>query len=66
MADMTNYERIKNMSVDEMAEFITTIKENCTKNTLLSLGMSEKVFNTLKKCAEIETKQWLEREVKTE
>lgn len=46
-----------------MAKFITITKENCTKNTLLSLGMSEKVFNTLKKGVEVETKQWLETEV---
>lgn len=59
---MTNYERIKNMSVEEMAKFITIIKENCTKDTLLSLGMNEKVFNTLIKGVEVETKQWLESE----
>ena len=31
MADMTNYERIKNMSVDEMAEFLKSmVDENET------------------------------------
>lgn len=66
----TNYDRIRNMSVEEMAEFMYYASdeicfENCTKDTgnRYFCKFGENVdFSNCKRCM----KQWLEREVQGE
>lgn len=61
MADMTNYEKMKNMSVTEMTAFIT-------KLAFFPCELCEREHNascTHEDCFNIH-KQWLEQEVDTE
>lgn len=57
---MTNYERIKNMSIDEMAEFLADNDDNCCFCT----RRYEDVCLTPD--CKYHIKQWLESEVETE
>lgn len=58
MADMTNYERIKNMSVEEMAQFICGIYDDyvCTYDKIVC-------GNIIPNYDEGGIKEWLESEV---
>lgn len=57
---MTNYEKIKNMTVDEMAEFIYVLIKVCEMND----NCSTCICNDSDMCmSEMMAKKWLEREV---
>ncbi|MBQ4153882.1 MAG: hypothetical protein IJE01_01615 [Clostridia bacterium] len=61
----TNYDRIRNMSVEEMAEFIKTAVEDCEKYCDFTKNGKCNSFGIEDKCA-LGIKQWLESEVDTE
>ena len=58
---MTNYERIKNMNTEEMADFLAKIAECCNAYDcdICPLGECEEAA-----CTMISVKKWLESEVK--
>ena len=66
VSKVTEFDRIKNMSVQEMAEFIVDIKRLCTEKLLLKYGVKKDFLDTLIEGAKVKTKQWLETEVETE
>lgn len=55
----TNYEKIKGMSVEELAEFIFSIEE-------LSEGYSIAIGNSKEMCSTLDVKEWLESECDVE
>jgi predicted nucleic acid-binding Zn ribbon protein len=55
-------DRIRNMSVEEMAEFIKTAVEDCEKYCAFTKNGKCNCFGIEDKCAE-GIKQWLEQEV---
>lgn len=60
---MTNYEKIKGMSVEELAEFIHELNEHC----LAGMGLCD--CSGGKYCSDIckgKTKEWLESECDAE
>jgi hypothetical protein len=59
---MTNYERIKNMSVEEMAEIINVLTRCCATDECHECQIDEFKENGIV-CSKISIKQWLEREV---
>lgn len=58
MADMTNYERIKNMTIDEMEKFICSIYDDDTCKFDKVIGGV-----TISNYDEGNIKKWLESEV---
>ena len=56
---MTNFEKIKNMSVDEMAKFLDRITSRCSANRCEGCPLCEGIF-----CCPIEIGYWLNSEVK--
>ena len=66
----TNYERIKNMTVDEMAEFITAITycgdTDCNKRDCFIKRNNMERLCTLTSYYSSGAKQWLEQEYKNE
>ena len=62
---MTNYERIKNMSVEEMSEVLEkTVHNKIQFACMICCNNTCKVGNKMKCIAKI--KQWLESEAETE
>lgn len=57
---MTNYERIKNMSVEEMADFLCGVYDDEEDAAKFICGIVIPCYN------EDDIKQWLESEVETE
>lgn len=58
---MTNYEKIKNMTIDEMSEFIHDLISVCE----MSDGCFACVYNDSGVCmSKTMAKKWLEREVR--
>lgn len=53
---MTNYERVKNMSVEELANFILTISDD--EKNLSKIINGEEIYGSV-----CEVMQWLESEV---
>lgn len=65
---MTNYEKIKNMSVDEMAEWLDEIFSDnrcypCEKKDINKCGYFEKDFDSRCQLCVRNRKLWLESEV---
>lgn len=58
---MTNYERIKAMNIDEMAEFIKRLKMNICEGAFIAGGCTGCAIEGLCNLPISETKQWLER-----
>jgi hypothetical protein len=56
------YDRIRNMSIDEMAEFLKATIEDCEKYCAFTKNGKCNSFGVEDKCAE-GIKQWLETEV---
>lgn len=56
---MTNFERIKGMSIEELAEFLFSIEE-------LSEGYSIAIGNSKDICSTLDVKEWLESECDAE
>lgn len=54
---MTNYERIKNMSVEEMADLLCSIHENDMRDSLYIDGHEIRLYN------ESKVAEWLNLEV---
>lgn len=59
----TNYERIKAMSVEEMAEFINRLKMNICEEAFIAGGCDGCTIKGLCDIPKSKTKQWLESEV---
>ncbi len=59
---MTNYERIKNMSVEEMAELINILTRCCSTDECHECPIDKFKENRIV-CSEIAIKHWLESEV---
>lgn len=62
----TNYERIKAMSVDEMAEFINKLKTNFCEEAFVKGGCNGCEIKTLCDIPKSKTKQWLESEIEND
>lgn len=62
---MTNYERIKNMNIDEVADLLVI---RCINLTIVPMycALPLNKFYTYKDIAIKEVKQWLESEAETE
>jgi hypothetical protein len=63
---MTNYDRIKNMSVEEMAQIIYDINENCTDFCALTKNGHCNTFEYGEYPCTTGIKKWLESEVTEE
>ena len=59
----TNYDRIRNMSIEEMADFMYEINENCEKFCAFTKNGKCNSFNGDKQDCLIGIKIWLESEV---
>lgn len=59
----TNYDRIRNMSVEEMAEFMYETNENCESFCAYTKDGKCNSFGGGKQTCLIGIKQWLESEV---
>ena len=55
---MTNYEKIKNMTIEEMANFLDKITERCASNECEDCPLCEGIF-----CCTSEIGYWLNSEV---
>lgn len=55
---MTNYEKIKNMTVEEMAEFLEKITDYCNAKTCKDCPLCRCIF-----CCATEIECWLNSEV---
>ena len=62
---MTNYDRIRNMSVEEMAEFMYETNEDCENFCAFTKDKKCHSFEGGKQTCIIGIKQWLESEVDT-
>lgn len=56
---MTNYEKIKNMSIDEMAKFLDELTERCCNNSCKDCPLCDGIY-----CCANEFEYWLNSEVK--
>lgn len=54
---MTNYEKIKNMTVEEMAKFLEEITDRCSANSCKDCPLRDGIF-----CGTPEIGCWLNRE----
>lgn len=57
---MTNFEKIKQMSIDEMAELLTDISDSCSECNCVSCKYRSKVGY----CGTPTFRHWLEQEAK--
>lgn len=55
---MTNYEKIKNMTVEEMAEFLEKLTDRCNANRCKDCPLCKGIF-----CCTTEIGCWLNSEV---
>lgn len=55
---MTNYEKIKNMTVEEMAKFLEKITDYCNANNCKACPLCRGIF-----CCTTEIECWLNSEV---
>ncbi len=55
---MTNYEKIKNMTVEEMAEFLEKLTDLCNANRCKDCPLCKGIF-----CCTTEIECWLNSEV---
>lgn len=63
---MTNYEKIKQMSVEEMTNILWTITNCCCENGREGVGCGCCPINNRFCCSRIDFLEWLESEVETE
>ena len=63
---LTNYERIKNMSIEEMAEFINRLKMNFCEDSFIAGGCNGCTIEGLCDLPKSKTMQYLEDEVKND
>lgn len=56
---MTKYEKIKNMTVEEMAKFLEELTDRCNASRCIDCPLCEGLF-----CCTDEIRYWLESEVK--
>ena len=61
---MTNLDRIKSMTVDEMAEFLDTIGRDCTK--VCAHMNKHKCSGLFPGICKVGIKKWLEQEAETD
>ena len=62
MADMTNFERIKNMSIDELAELLDEAVECCCTTICNDFDRCKR-NNAIEPICKNHYKKWLESEV---
>lgn len=55
---MTNYEKIKNMTVEEMAKFLEKLTDDCNANNCKACPLCRGIF-----CCTTEIECWLNSEV---
>lgn len=63
---MTNFEKIKQMSVEEIAELLDNISESCYDKGYGFSNCGNCPLSILPSCASTGIKDWLESEVETE
>lgn len=61
---MNNFEKIKAMDIDEMAEFINRLKMNFCEDAFVAGGCNGCTIKKLCDLPKSKTKQWLESEVR--
>lgn len=59
---MNNFEKIKNMTIDEMAEFINRLKMNVCEDAFIAGGCNGCYIKGLCDLPKSKTKQWLQAE----
>ena len=59
---MNNFQRIKSMNINQLAEFINKLKSYCCSEAFEALGCSKCIINGLCDIPKSKTKLWLQQE----